>query len=792
MSLIAAAAAATAAQLAQAYVESPLVLALVAAVTAALTLAWQAQEQERAPARRVVAHAGAILLAVACALACTRAAVAPAAADHVVALLDGASSSTREWRFEARVADVAPRGPGGTRWLVDAVSLDDPEPRSLHGRMQLYVRMNVPPVSVGDRVRFRGRLRRITAFGNPGELDWVGWNARRGVFVSVFVWNGGDIDVLADDAVTLGERVGKLRARVTAAAAADRGRAGALVAALITGERTLLGEADARAVTVAGLAHVLAISGLNLSLVGGGVFWLVRRALLETWLARAGVDIARGAVLAGVAATLAYTAISGGGVSVARACLMAVVAGGAVWEGRRGTGLSALGAAALAISLAMPGVAREAGFQLSFAAVVAILAYGTALGRRRRKPAAIQGAIELSLLCWTVSTPIVAQHFGRVAIYGAPATLVTAPLATAIVATGLSGAAAVAAGLAPLGAALFSIGAWAAEALLRVAHVFAAMPAAELRVVAPGPVATAAATVAPLSLLLEGHKQRAVAALTLVIITVSAIVAVQDRYRADRLDVHFLSVGQGDSTVLHLPGGRIAVVDAGLPGRGAMVVAPFLRRERVRRIDYLIATHAQDDHAGGLPELLDEVEVGELWTAAGDCGVESFARLRETARARGAAIVNVGGAELPVRAGNGWRLAALWPRDPQGACDDNDRSVVVAIEFAGRRVLLGGDIEARAEAALVGAVGASGLDADVLNAPHHGSRTSSSASYVAATSPQVVVASAGQGNRYGFPRIETRDRYLAIGARFLTTAADGAVHVRIDERGGLGVRTAAR
>ena len=240
------------------------------------------------------------------------------------------------------------------------------------------------------------------------------------------------------------------------------------------------------------------------------------------------------------------------------------------------------------------------------------------------------------------------------------------------------------------------------------------------------------------------------------------------------------------------PVGAIAVVDAGLPGRGAMVVAPFLRRERVQRIDYLVVTHAQDDHAGGIAELLDAVDVGELWTSAGGCGVDGFTRLRETARARGTTVVAVGGSELPIRAEAGWRLAALWPRDPHGDCDDNDRSVVVAVEFAGRRVLLGGDIEARAEAALVGVVGPAGLDADVINAPHHGSRTSSSPSFVAATSPAVVVASVGQGNRYGFPRSETRERYLAAGARFLTTATDGAVHVRIDEHGRIDVRTTTR
>jgi len=379
-----------------------------------------------------------------------------------------------------------------------------------------------------------------------------------------------------------------------------------------------------------------------------------------------------------------------------------------------------------------------------------------------------------------------------VAVYGAVATMATAPLATAIVSAGLAGALAVAVGLPELGDAAFAAAALAAEWLLRAAHAFASLPAADFRVVAPGAIAATAATVLPFSLLVARRARRFVGLAAAATLALCVSVGLSERYRADALDVYFLSVGQGDSTLLRLPGGKIALVDAGLPGRGEMVVAPFLSRAWVRRVDFLVATHAQDDHAGGITELLDDVEVGELWMPAGSCGVEWFARAREVARARGIAIVEIGEGRLPVRAGNGWRLSALWPRDARGACDDNDRSVVVAVEFAGRRVMLNGDIEGPAETQLLAAVGRNGLDVDVLSAPHHGSRTSSSPPFVAATSPEVVVASAGRGNRYGFPRDETRARYLAAGASFLTTATDGGVHVRIDERGGLDVRTTLR
>jgi competence protein ComEC len=143
---------------------------------------------------------------------------------------------------------------------------------------------------------------------------------------------------------------------------------------------------------------------------------------------------------------------------------------------------------------------------------------------------------------------------------------------------------------------------------------------------------------------------------------------------------------------------------------------------------------------------------------------------------------------LPSRSGPGWTLTALWPSDRAGDCDENDRSVVVAVEFAGRRLVLAGDIEAKGEAGLVRSFGPR-LDADLVAAPHHGSRTSSSPPFVRATSPAWVVASTGRDNRYGFPRPETVARYRAAGATVLATAEVGAIHARIDDDGRLTVRT---
>ncbi len=745
---------------------------------------------------RVLAGAGlrplALVASLVASFAATRPLGVPTDVDHVAQLAAG-EHAARSYAVEARVLDVVPSAHGGARWLVATTAHGDASRAPLHGRALVYVRTNAPAVAIGTRVALASRFRPIRGFGNPGELDWPGWNARRGVFVSAYIWDGGDVAVLASESSGVRDRLAALRARVTQAATDGYGRGGVLVAALVTGERRLLSDEDTDAMTAAGLAHVLAISGLNLSLVGGAVTLIIARLLLRTRAAHAGFDTMRIAVLAGLVATLGYAAISGGGVSVARATMMAAVVAASLWHGRSDRAGTGLAGAALALSLAMPGIAREAGFQLSFAAVAAILVYGLrpTPSTVSSKARALGAALEISILCWAVSTPIVAQHFGRDALYGATATLATAPLAGGIVGLGLAGAALVAVGAEALAQIAFAPAAYLAVLLHDASAWIAALPFAEIKVVSPGPLLAATLSLLPCAVLLRREFARPLAVGLLATSLALILHAYHARYAAGSLDVHFLSVGQGDAAVARLPGGYVVVVDGGPLGRGAMVLAPYLRRLHIARVDTWIITHAQDDHYGGVGEVLDDVEVGELWSPSGECDVAAFAELRRHASDRGAKWLEIGEEPLPERSGPGWRLAVLWPDGGSGRCNENDRSVVSAIEYAGQRVLLAGDVEARAEQALVLAHGGR-LDADVIAAPHHGSRTSSTAAFVHATSPSWVVASAGQGNRYGFPRPETLARYRAAGAVFLTTAEVGAVQVRIADGEPPVVRVGAR
>jgi len=232
-----------------------------------------------------------------------------------------------------------------------------------------------------------------------------------------------------------------------------------------------------------------------------------------------------------------------------------------------------------------------------------------------------------------------------------------------------------------------------------------------------------------------------------------------------------LDVGQG-LAVLVRTANRALLYDAGPAfGTGAdsgeRIVAPYLRAAGVARLDTMIVTHNDVDHAGGAASVLENFEVGELLSSlpAGHPLLGAVAGPRRCA------------------AGTDWewdgvRFAILHPQSAHAqARRSNDLSCVLKVSAGARAMLLTGDIESRAEAELVSRDPAL-LRADALLVPHHGSRTSSSADFLAAVGATAAIVPAGYRNRFGHPHAEVLDR-LDAAAQVLRTDRDGAVIVRI-------------
>lgn len=256
-------------------------------------------------------------------------------------------------------------------------------------------------------------------------------------------------------------------------------------------------------------------------------------------------------------------------------------------------------------------------------------------------------------------------------------------------------------------------------------------------------------------------------------------------WQPGRLEVTTLDVGQGDALLIVIPPGRVLVTDCGgLPGplaidTGEQIVSPYLWSRRIRRIDVLAVTHAHQDHVGGLESILRNFPVGEIWLPP-SLGSEAYARVFEMAQER----------RIPVRIHARGETTALGqariaflspgPEYHPGRQAQNNDSLVMSIQYGGRTALLAGDVERKMELEMLR--DRQPLGADLLKTPHHGSKTSNSAEFLAAVAAPYGVISVAVNSPFGHPHQEALERLAEAHCRVLRTDRDGAVTWTTDGR----------
>jgi competence protein ComEC len=246
-----------------------------------------------------------------------------------------------------------------------------------------------------------------------------------------------------------------------------------------------------------------------------------------------------------------------------------------------------------------------------------------------------------------------------------------------------------------------------------------------------------------------------------------------------RLHVYFLDVGQGDAILLRTPGGRLILVDGGpdplvLSSRLGEVL-PFWQR----RIDLVVSTHADQDHAGGLEGIVGRYQVTHIIESPVKGQGGSNPHWREQLSSAGARILTAAQG-MRVNLGKGLHLDVLNPPAHALGEDGNQNSVVLRVTVGRCRLLLAGDISAQVEQTLL--EGGQPVQATLLKVAHHGAATSSSAPFLSAVGPQVAVIGVGKGNRFGHPSEEVLQRLSAIGCQVLRTDQQGTIELVTDGR----------
>jgi competence protein ComEC len=654
-----------------------------------------------------------------------------------------------------------------------------------------------PDLARGDAVEVIATLAAPQRLWNASSGDPRPGEAHRAVMLT-----GGTLDVRvvhpARGLLAVVDRVrARVRRRIDRTFPADLG---SMARALVLGESDLNPDDDL-SFRASGLSHLLAVSGMHLILVLALTVRGLEEALAHVEAVAGRGDVGRLAAGFGVLVAWLYAEFAGAGGSTLRAAWMATASLAARALGKRTDGPRAFGLSLSAMALADPLIAFDLSFALSAGATGGLLVFARPLGARLASwvPAKVRPlsqAVSTTLAASFPCVPMIARFAPTVPLGGVVANVLAVPVGEcAALPLCLVHALLWWWPTAERGCALVASG---SLVIVRAIARIASMPMFTADIPQPTSWQFAATGVALGGAALGGRYRRGIACACVAVVLALELHARWAGAPLGLLRATFLDVGQGDAAIVDLPDGEALVVDGGgLVGSpvdvGLRVLAPELRARRRREILAVVLTHPHPDHFGGLATGLSGVRVSAFWDT-GEGRREgiggTYEALLSSMATRGVAIMGperlCGGRSI-----GGVRVDVLAPC-PDFSSDrgPNDNSFVLKITYGRRALLLVGDAEAEEEGILLRSSSAK-LRADVLKVGHHGSRTSSSAAFLAAVGPKEAVISVGRRNRFGHPHPSTLEALTASGARVWRTDIDGAVTVTTDGDS-LEVRAASR
>lgn len=694
------------------------------------------------------------------------------AADLVVSSRLDSSMNRETCSIQGSILTVDQQSVELTRFVIEVDQLTcGGEPVTQVKRARLSWYRPDAYLKPGEVWQLTTRLKRPHGFANPGLFDYSAWLAHRQIGATGYVDNGVPPRRLTAAGASIAGWRADLVKKVTDALNGDPQTP--FIVALALGERGGISDQQWQLIRDSGTSHLLAISGMHIGLVGAAFWWLGswlwRRQ--PHWLLWLPAPLA--GVVVGWLAALVYAVVSGFAVPAQRAIIMFTVVAVGVLARREVFSRRGYLIALFLVLLWDPLAILQAGFWLSFGALLVIA--WRVMGRQH--PSRFVQLVELQIALWLGLMPLVLLFFDQTAVAALPANLVAIPVVTLVV---------LPASL--IGTGLLLVSPMLAEPVLALAALSMDLLWQWLEWVTAlansWSHALADASLPPLMvttswgavlsfigilwlLAPRGFPARWLGiGLLIPALTPGGYEAVGE-IRHGGFNAQVVDVGQGLAVMIFTQN-RALVYDVGARFSerfdvGEDLLVPLLRRRQIQRIDRLVISHGDSDHAGGLPGLLDHVAVSRI-----DSGTPEQID-----------------ASIPVGVcapGERWRwdgvLFEYLHFSSLGDQADNDRSCVLRVGGP-TGLLLTGDISSATERRLMAHRSATeataGLSARVMLVPHHGSRYSSSAAFIKAIDPTTAIVSSGYANRFDHPHPLALARYERAGVDVINTATAGAV-----------------
>ena len=704
----------------------------------------------------------------------------------------------QNWCF-AQLANADP----ATAFYLKAEQIKTPTGwHHVAGRIRVSVDEPAPNLGIGDEIQAYCWLRRFEEPTNPGQFNLPTYLERMNVYVGASVPSRDGVELRGEAGTGI---LMALRRRLTEAATqglleqtSSDTQEEAMLQALLLGDRRDISPDTYEAFRKTGLAHIISLSGMNLAILIGVIWWLSKLAGLGK----------RARAIVCIVATTAFLLSVPPMAPIFRATVMVWVYCLAVLFGRRVNALNSLSLAAIVLLLIRPTQLFEAGWQLSFSAVAGILAFTTRIeyflheragGRfretdRRTGPHMflLQGVGRRAILlfsagtaAWLGNAGILLYHFYTITPLASVWTVLASGPVAAIVTLGFLKI--ILSFLLPTASMILGlILSWLVNFFIWIVTLSARIDFSST-LIGHVPLVLILLYYALVLFAAFIHLRRPLVkkgiCVAMAVVLLSSLGLMKwHRTHRDYLSLTCLDVGHGQAILVQLPGTMNVLFDAGsmyTSDVGTRTVLPFLDYMGISRLHAMVLSHHDIDHINGVPEVVDRRRVDHVHASdvflAQSQAAETAKLLLQHLDARRVTVDSVPEVIATGRA----RIHRLWPvGDPntQQQISDNDKSLVSMIEFADTRILLCSDIERFAQRQIISRY--PGLKADVVVAPHHGSLTTLDSGFLAQLQASVLLCSCGQRDlEQG--RVAGRDGREEV----FYTARDGAVSICIDADG---------
>ena len=634
------------------------------------------------------------------------------------------------------------------------------------------------PPATGSYLHFKGNLEALPLPRNPNQFDYASFLSRQGIYCRIFV-------TAVDQHVTSGSVSfwisQRMRIRTHLSRLFSAGNTG-LARAIILGDRSGLDPELRTAFSRAGLAHLMAVSGMHVGFVLLPVWFIL------PWFRKSGLLRFAGLALGG-SLLFAYAGLTGFSVSVSRASLMAFFLMIARLFHKPGTSMNILGAAAFLLLLIDPLMLFDVGFQLSFLAVIIILTllpgtrYVLPPRHRYRKTGALFQFVMVSVLVQGGLYPLLVYYFQEFSVAGPLSNTLAVPFVQFMFLWSFASLALSAA--APSSAVLMnSPGDFILTILTRYVEWISSHPSSYIETTLPGHWIFGIwffGIAALASVRIPGLRWKMTSAMLLCLLFFQIGRAV-DMVKKPVLTVTFYDVGQGDAVLLQTPGGLRYLYDTGVwspsSNSAERVLLPELKALGITKLDGVILSHPHADHIGGMVTLIENMPIDTIYQSPADYDSRLYHSYMALAFEK----------EIPVRLLQTGDIIATDPAMPMltlapstaiSGHGPNNQSVVLMVLYGNTRMLMTGDAEREAEQFLAKMFGGF-LQSDLLKVGHHASKTSSTRPFLNYVNARHAVASLGLQNRYNHPHPEATRRIIDSDMEILYTSLEGAVIFRTD------------